>query len=141
MPFKVIIAGGRDFDDWERIERSCDKILSSIEGEIEIVSGGCDDKKRGVHTFTREDGSKVYGADGLGERYAKEKGYNVRIFHAEWDLYGKAAGPERNNLMGEYADAGVCAWDGWSKGTKNMIENLTKRKKPHRILKYKKGGK
>jgi hypothetical protein len=143
MSFKVIIAGCRDFDDWERLASSCDNILSSIQEEIEIVSGACDDKKKGILTFTREDGSNVYGADGLGERYAKERGYKVRLFFAEWDLYGKPAGVIRNKQMAEYAVGGgaICAWDGWSKGTKNMIENSEAYNLKLRVLRYKKGRK
>ncbi len=135
MAFKVIIAGGRDYDDYESAKRRYDVVLSNVGDEIEIVSGSCDDDK-GVHTFTRDDGSKVYGADGLGERYAKEKGYRVKNFFAEWRLYGKPAGPIRNKKMAKYADAAICHWDGKSKGTRSMILLAEEFDLKLRVIKY-----
>ena len=35
---KVIIAGGRDFDDYILLKRKCDELLKDV-SEIEIVSG------------------------------------------------------------------------------------------------------
>lgn len=139
MIFKVIIAGPRNFTDYELAERKIDNILSSVEGEIEIVSGSCDDAKNGKLTFTREDGTKVYGADGLGERYAKERGYKVRPFYAEWDLYGKSAGPLRNEQMAEFVapdGAAIVFYHDWSKGSKNMIAMAKKYKLKLRDIKY-----
>ena len=60
--FKVIIAGGRDFNDYNLLKFKCDFYLSKINEEIEIVCGG------------------AKGADSLGERYAKEKGLSIRNF-------------------------------------------------------------
>jgi len=61
------------------------------------------------------------GADQLGERYAKERGYFIQRFPADWNAYGKAAGYIRNRKMAEYADALIAFWDGKSRGTLNMI--------------------
>lgn len=102
--FRVIIAGTRTYDDYETLKAYADYKLSRIDEDIEIVSGG------------------ARGADALGERYAKEKGYSVKRFPAEWERYGKRAGPRRNEAMAEYADALLAYWDGESRGTKNMIE-------------------
>ena len=102
--FRVIIAGTRTYDDYETLKAYADYKLSRIEEDIEIVSGS------------------ARGADALGERYAKEKGYSVKRFPAEWERYGKRAGPRRNEAMAEYADALLAYWDGESRGTKNMIE-------------------
>jgi hypothetical protein len=106
--FKVIIAGGRDFNDYELLCKKCDHMLSE-QSDIEIVSG------------------KARGADSLGERYAKERGYNVKEFPAQWDMFGKSAGYRRNAEMADYADALIAFWDGESKGTNHMI-NLAKEK-------------
>lgn len=105
--YKVIIAGGRDFSDYEYLRASADSDLAGISEDIEIVSG------------------EAKGADSLGERYAKEKGYSVKLFPAEWDKYGRAAGPRRNADMAAYADALIAFWDGKSRGTKNMIDKAT----------------
>lgn len=83
---RVIIAGSRNFNEYERLKSSCDKILSN-QNDIQIVSGN------------------AKGADELGERYANEKGYGLNVYLAEWEKYGKSAGYKRNVQMAENADA------------------------------------
>lgn len=100
---KIIIAGGRDFDDYQTLCRVCDHMLQN-QKIIEIVSG------------------TARGADSLGERYAKEHGYPIKKFPAEWSIYQKAAGYIRNKKMAEYSDALIAFWDGRSKGTGHMID-------------------
>jgi len=102
--FKVIIAGSRSFQDYSTLKTYADFKLSNIKDTIEIVSGG------------------AKGADSLGERYAKEKGYLLKIFLADWEQYGKAAGYLRNVQMAEYANALIAFWDGKSRGTMHMIQ-------------------
>jgi hypothetical protein len=114
---KVIIAGGRDFTDYELLKEKCDKILSS-QKEIKIVSGN------------------AQGADYLGERYAKERGYNLILFPADWKKYGKAAGPIRNTQMAENSDSLIAFWDGKSRGTKHMINTATKLGLKVRVVSY-----
>lgn len=107
---KVIVAGSRGFNDYELLKKVCDKMLSNVnKSEIEIVSGA------------------ALGADTLGERYAIERGYKLRRFHADWGKYNRGAGFIRNKEMGEYADALIAFWDNSSKGTKNMIDIAKKR--------------
>jgi len=100
---KVIIAGSRNFMDYKTLCNVCDYMLQN-QNEIEIVSG------------------TAKGADELGERYAKDKGYGVKQFPADWDKYGKSAGYKRNEEMAKYADALIAFWDGHSKGTGHMID-------------------
>lgn len=114
---KLLIAGGRSFNDYERIKKVCDKALPKFEN-VEIVSGTAN------------------GADKLGELYAKENGYPIKYFPAEWDKYGKSAGYKRNEQMAEYADAVIVFWDGESKGTKHMIDIAQRLQKPIKIYKY-----
>lgn len=114
---KVIIAGGRDFSDYEVLRERCDFFLKT-KSNIEIVSGA------------------AKGADSLGERYANERGYSLTKFPADWDTHGKSAGYIRNAKMAAYADALIAFWDGKSKGTKNMIEIMRIIGKPFKIVKY-----
>lgn len=69
----------------------------------------------------------------IGERYAAENGFLIERYPAEWDKYGKSAGPKRNRKMAEISDYVICFWDGKSKGTKSMIENSLKLEKPIKI--------
>lgn len=99
---KIIIAGGRDFKDYKTLSEICNHILPQFKN-VSLISG------------------TARGADRLGERYAKENGYEVEKFPANWDFYGKSAGYMRNLEMAKYADGLIAFWDNKSKGTKNMI--------------------
>ncbi|SDX55609.1 Protein of unknown function [Lutibacter oricola] len=101
---KLIIAGTRTFNDYEKLCTECDNLLQD-QNIIEIVSG-----------------AYYKGADKLGELYAKQRGYKITRFPADWNKFGKAAGPKRNEQMANYADALIVFWNGKSRGTKNMIE-------------------
>lgn len=115
--FKVIIAGGRDFNDYELLKVTCDKLLITkrVTHTIIIVSG--------KQVSEDKEGNK-WGADYLGEQYAKENGFKVMPFPANWKDYRRNAGPIRNKAMATYADAGIAFWDGRSPGTGNMIAAL-----------------
>jgi hypothetical protein len=116
---RLIIAGGRDFNDYELLKEKVDYILSNKpKDNIEIVSG------------------TARGADILGERYAKEKGYKIMEFPAKWGQYGKSAGYKRNEEMANYASHCVCFWDGESKGTKHMIDIAKRERLNLRVIKY-----
>lgn len=104
---KVIIAGSRS------LFGPVDLAVSNSGFDItEVVSGGAP------------------GIDSAGEQWAKGSGIPVKLFLAEWDLYGKAAGIIRNRYMGTYADALIAIWDGKSKGTLHMINDMVTKKKP-----------
>ena len=115
--FKVIIAGGRDFDDYIKLKKSCDRLLANKDN-IEIVSG------------------TAKGADIIGERYADLWGYKLTRFPADWDQHGKAAGHIRNRQMAEYADALIIFWDGSSRGSRNMIDEAKKKGLQIRVIEY-----
>ena len=70
------------------------------------------------------------GMDRCGEAYALHHSIPIKKFPADWDLHGKAAGHIRNKQMAEYADALLLVWDGISKGSANMKENMLKLGKP-----------
>ena len=106
--YKVIIAGTRDFSDYALLCSYADEVLAGRKG-VEIVSGG------------------ARGADALGEQYARERGFALKVFPAEWKKWGAAAGPIRNAQMADYADALIAFWDGKSAGTRDMIRKAEDR--------------
>lgn len=55
---------------------------------------------------------------------------NLKEFPADWETHGKAAGPIRNKQMAEYGDALLLIWDGESRGSKNMKQEMLKLGKP-----------
>lgn len=118
--FKVIVAGGRKFKDYELLKSKLDTILA---------------EKRKTHRIYIISGM-AQGADTLGERYANENGFTILGFPAEWNLYGKSAGIRRNAEMAKVGDALIAFWDGESPGTKNMIETARDKRLMVRVIKY-----
>ena len=117
MEFKVIIAETRTFSDYHLLKDKCDAILQNIT-DIEIVSG-C-----------------ARGADSLGEKYAKENGLKLKLFPANWNKFGKLAGPYRNADMANYADALICFLVGKSRGSSDMIERAKNKKLLVRVINF-----
>lgn len=129
---KVIIAGGREFRDYKFLCKVCDHKLKNQE-EIEIVCG------------------KAPGADTLGEDYAKERGYKILPFPADWNdmsepcvrkkrrdesEYNALAGHKRNQKMADIADALIVFWDGKSTGSADMIKRAIKKGIKIKIYNY-----
>lgn len=110
---KWIIAGGRDFSDYDLLVKEAEKL------DIDIVVCGM-----------------ARGADKLGLQYAQEYKIGLKKFPADWNKYGNRAGPIRNAEMGAYADALLAFWDGISTGTANMINYMHKHNKPTIIVSY-----
>jgi len=106
MKKRVVIAGSRNFNDYEMFANIVGEFLKPIceEYEMIIVSGHCS------------------GTDLMGERYAKENGFDVEIYPAEWKKYGRSAGPKRNKQMVDVADFAIAFLSVNSKGTHSMIQ-------------------
>lgn len=127
---RIIVAGGRRFDDYELLKDSLDSYINKerskgYTGNIEIVSG------------------RAIGTDRLGERYAEEHKLDCAKFEAEWFKLGRRAGIVRNGQMADYAakdsdNRGVlfAFWNGSSKGTKNMIDQAEEHKLEIHIVRY-----
>lgn len=118
----VIIAGGRDFNDYTLLKTNMDILLTHF-SDITVISGTAN------------------GADKLGERYAKENNYNLIRCPANWDKYGKSAGYIRNSEMADIVVNNqngicVCFWDSKSKGTKHMIDIAKDKNIPIFIISY-----
>ncbi len=57
----------------------------------------------------------------MAEKYAEENNFKTEIFPAQWEKYGKAAGPKRNMQMVESADLAI-AFPSGGNGTKSLIK-------------------
>ncbi len=114
---RVIIAGGRDYADYDRLNKICLKLLGPLL-DIEIVSG-C-----------------AAGADSLGERFARDRGIPVKQFPADWDGLGNKAGYVRNEKMAVYSDVLIAFWNLHSHGTKHMIDLAKKHAVPTVVIVY-----
>ena len=78
------------------------------------------------------------GADRMAGRIADEMGFSVEAFPAEWEKYGRAAGPIRNRQMLKEGPDLVIAFHAdieSSKGTKDMLAISTKAGIPNELKK------
>jgi hypothetical protein len=119
---RIIVAGTRDFEDYELLKSSLDEFISfhflqDPDSGVVIISG------------------MAKGADLLGVRYAQENRYPVEEFHPDWSK-GRSAGPQRNSKMAKSANACIIFWDGKSKGTASMIALAKKHRLFMKVIYY-----
>ena len=122
---KLIIAGSRSFSHeflggiFPDFTSNCHQAvhqLMGIEADIkEIVHGGC---PSGVDSFADLQWDSYYDI------------IETSVFKADWNKYGKFAGPKRNSQMAAYGDALFLIWDGKSRGSLSMKNEMLKRRKP-----------
>lgn len=118
---KVIVAGGREFTNYNKAKQHILEAINDgfISWDAELVCG----MARGADTVGRD----VW-------RFVLNN--HIHEFPADWDKHGRAAGPIRNSEMGKFADKLIAFWDGESRGTKHMIDYMTKLGKPVKVILY-----
>ncbi len=95
---RVLVCGGRDYRDVDHVYEVLDGI------EIDTLIHGA-----------------APGADSIAEMWADERGVKVERFPADWERYGRAAGPIRNFQMLFHGKPDfVVAFPG-GRGTANMV--------------------
>lgn len=102
MEKRLLVCGGRNFSDREYLEKFLDN-LQVGESFTTLIHGA------------------ARGADRLAGIWAKSRGLEVIEVPAEWDRYGRAAGPIRNNEMLKHSPDLVVAFPG-GVGTAHMIK-------------------
>lgn len=112
---RVIVCGGRDYSDHERLTRELERVWRK-HPTATLVHGGAS------------------GADTLAGIWASRRGIAVEIHPARWDLHGRAAGPRRNAELAALPNVlGVVAFPG-GRGTADMISRARSRGIPvHQI--------
>jgi predicted Rossmann-fold nucleotide-binding protein len=99
---KILVCGGRDYKNVSAVHRAL-AALHAKKTIALIIEGG------------------ARGADRLAREWAAENGIAVQTFEAEWDRFGRRAGPLRNKRMLEDGKPdGVVAFPGGD-GTADMI--------------------
>jgi len=98
---RVIVCGGRTFDDYELLERELDTMHER-------------------HHFTLLIHGASYGADRFAEKWAKSRQIEIESVPANWKRFGKQAGPYRNAEMLRRKPDMVIAFPG-GKGTADMV--------------------
>lgn len=101
--FRLIVAGMRFWTDRRAVYSRLDAILK-LRPNLILVHGAC-----------------PTGADAIADRWARRRGVKIERHPANWRVYGKRAGPRRNEKMAALG-ANYCLvfWDGKSRGTGSM---------------------
>ena len=116
----VLICGGRDYNDRERLF----EVLGDIIGygghpdcrRLEIIHGGAP------------------GADKLADEFSDYAGHRTTVYKADWEKHGEAAGPIRNQqMLDEGKPSLVIAFPG-GRGTADMIARARKAGVPVRVI-------
>lgn len=101
---RIIVAGSRTITNERTIEEAItNSPFWREKGLKEIITGG------------------AKGVDKIAHKWARKHAHTTSVVKADWDLYGKSAGPIRNREMAMRGDALVAIWDGESRGTRSMI--------------------
>lgn len=104
MDVRIIICGSRNWTNKRTIHREIDRLLAKYGDELVIIQGG------------------ARGADTIATIYALDKNIKVCSYNADWETYGKRAGPIRNQRMiDEGKPQGVVAFDLGTSGTADMV--------------------
>jgi predicted polyphosphate/ATP-dependent NAD kinase len=99
---RVLVCGGRDFTDADRIWSVLDHYHAQHRFSF-IIHGGAN------------------GADSFAGEWAKIRGVSQMPYLADWNAHGRAAGPRRNaRMLAEGKPDVVIAFPG-GRGTANMI--------------------
>jgi hypothetical protein len=105
---KILACGDRDWGDHNLIHET----LAKFGQDTILVVGG------------------ARGADTIAENCGHELGFTVLVFPANWDQFGKRAGPIRNRqMLNEKPDLVIAFHDDLqaSKGTKDTVTEAHKR--------------
>ena len=112
---KVLVSGSRYYEDYQ-------KILSVVKGlDVDLlIAGGC------------------RGADTLAVRAARQCGIRFIEYPADWQRFGKSAGPIRNAQMLKMEKPDLVLFFhedlSCSKGTADMLSKVLKAGIPYRIF-------
>lgn len=103
MQQRVLVCGGRDYSDRKRVYEILD-VAHRANPIILLIAGGAN------------------GADALAVDWARGESVPHKVFNADWEKHGRAAGPIRNQqMLDEGRPHMVIAFPG-GKGTANMVK-------------------
>lgn len=114
---KLLVCGGRDF---------ADRDLVYLTLTAAHIHGGCTEIICGYDPANK----RFQGADQLAYEWAQEAEFPCRTFPADWDTWGRSAGPRRNSQMASDGPDECLAFpraDGsWGAGTLDMIGKVAR---------------
>lgn len=128
---KLLVCGGRDFDNWPFMRQTLDSLCEEKNWKTTPDEYG----NWLPNVFVIAGGAK--GADTLAIQWAVINWCNFKEFYADWDAHGKAAGPIRNQQMIDEGKPDYCVAfpTAKSRGTYDMIRRCEKHGIPVEIYK------
>lgn len=99
---RVLVCGGRDFDDGTYMCAVLDEVAPGT--DTEIIHGG------------------AQGADFHASQIAEDDGLQVTCFPADWEEHGRAAGPIRNQQMLDEGKPDLVLAFAGGRGTDSMCQ-------------------
>ena len=112
----IAVSGSRSINDISFVHKVLDKVRQLLDGKF--IFGDA----RGV--------------DAIAKAYMEKHSIPYEVYPAEWEKYGRRAGPIRDWKLAKDCDFLVAIWDGKSRGTKHTIDAAIKQKKPVLIVPY-----
>jgi len=113
---RVAIVGSRNYGKLELVRERVRQLLAEYGDDLVILTGGA----RGVDTVAEEEGRKL--------------GVTVLVDKAEWDKFGRKAGPMRNARLAYSCDRMIAFWDGESRGTQSAMNHANHMVKPLEVI-------
>jgi len=103
---KLAIVGYRKYTNWADFCTKLNGLFKRI-GDPEMIITG--DAK---------------GADEMARSYAENANIELKVFYADWNKYGRVAGPKRNVFVVQECDKAVVFVSKFSKGSYDVINKM-----------------
>ena len=99
---RVLICGGRSYNDWERFISAMDEVYRT--NTIDLVIHGA-----------------ATGTDSMADRWAGYARINQMAFPADWKKFSRSAGPKRNQQMLDEGKPDLVVKFPGGKGTEDCV--------------------
>lgn len=108
----LLVTGSRMLPADGYLPRTLDRLSAEIDDDLMLLHGQCDPRHPTTHRVIRWDRAescslhpdRLLGADWQAHRWAASTGVPEDPYPADWDRFGRAAGPLRNQRMVDVLD-------------------------------------